>query len=55
MRSLFAEQIDARAARPDVHHTETPGESYAEATSYFPRYEEYQLGPEQYLKPHRDG
>ena len=49
MRSLFEEQIDAeqRALR---YHVETPAESYAEATSYFPNYPEYQLAPDQYLR-----
>ena len=49
LRSLFAEQFELEQ-RALVHHTETPGESFSEAASYFPRYEEYQLGPEQYLR-----
>jgi dihydroorotate dehydrogenase (fumarate) len=49
MRSLFEEQIDAEALAL-VHNTETPAESYAEATSYFPRFAEYQLSPDRYLK-----
>ena len=49
MRSLFEEQIDAEAIAL-VHHTETPAESVAEATSYFPRFAEYQLSPDRYLK-----
>ncbi len=49
MRSLFEEQFESEQ-RALLHHTETPGESFAEATSYFPRYEEYQLGPDQYLR-----
>jgi len=49
LRSLFAEQFELEQ-RSLVHHTETSAESYAEATSYFPRYEDYQLGPEQYLR-----
>lgn len=48
MRSLFEEQIDAEALALQ-HHTETPAESYAEATSYFPRFAEYQLSPDRYL------
>jgi dihydroorotate dehydrogenase (fumarate) len=48
MRSLFEEQIDAEA-RALVHHMETPAESHAEATSYFPRFAEYQLSPDRYL------
>jgi dihydroorotate dehydrogenase (fumarate) len=49
MRSLFEEQIDAEALAL-VHHTETPAESVSEATSYFPRFAEYQLSPDRYLK-----
>lgn len=49
MRSLFEEQIDAEA-RALVHHTETPAESFAEATSYFPRFADYQLSPDRYLR-----
>ena len=49
LRSLFAEQFELEQ-RALVHHTESSGESYAEATSYFPNYEDYQLGPDQYLR-----
>jgi dihydroorotate dehydrogenase (fumarate) len=49
MHSLFEEQIDAES-RAFVHNTEGPGESFPEATSYFPNYEDYQLGPQQYLR-----
>lgn len=49
LRSLFAEQFELEQ-RALVHHTETSGESFSEAASYFPRYEEYQLGPDQYLR-----
>jgi dihydroorotate dehydrogenase (fumarate) len=49
MRSLFEEQIDAEQ-RALTYHLETPAESYAEATSYFPAYDEYQMAPELYLK-----
>ena len=49
MRSLFEEQIDAEQ-RALAYHLETPAESYAEATSYFPAYDEYQMAPELYLK-----
>ncbi len=49
MRSLFEEQIDLeqRALNRDI---EMPAESNAEATSYFPNYEEYQLTPDNYLR-----
>jgi dihydroorotate dehydrogenase (fumarate) len=49
MRSLFEEQIDAEQ-RALTHHVESGAESSAEATSYFPGYEEYQLTPDQYLR-----
>jgi len=47
--SLFEEQISFEAAELD--HFLTQGtESYAEALSYFPQVEEYNLGPEEYLE-----
>ncbi len=49
LRSLFAEQIELEQ-RALVHHTESASESYAEATSYFPNYEDYPLGPDPYLQ-----
>ena len=49
MRSLFEEQIDAEQ-RALMHHIDTPAESNAEATSYFPSYDEYQLSPDRYLR-----
>lgn len=49
MRSLFEEQIDAEQ-RALMHHVETPAESNAEGTSYFPAYAEYQLTPDHYLR-----
>jgi dihydroorotate dehydrogenase (fumarate) len=49
MRSLFEEQIDAEALAL-MHQTETTAESYPEATSYFPRFAEYQLSPDRYLR-----
>jgi dihydroorotate dehydrogenase (fumarate) len=49
MRSLFEEQIDLEQ-RALTHLTETPAESYAEATSYFPSFAEYQLTPDHYLR-----
>jgi dihydroorotate dehydrogenase (fumarate) len=49
MRSLFEEQIDFEQ-RALNHHVETPGESNAEARSYFPSFDEYQLTPDQYLR-----
>ncbi|HVS52840.1 MAG TPA: dihydroorotate dehydrogenase-like protein [Opitutaceae bacterium] len=49
MRSLFEEQIDFEQ-RALQHHVETPAESHAEATSYFPKVEEYQLTPDHYLR-----
>jgi dihydroorotate dehydrogenase (fumarate) len=49
MRSLFEEQIDAEQ-RALTHHVEAAAEGSAEATSYFPSFEEYQLTPDLYLK-----
>ncbi|HWA85616.1 MAG TPA: dihydroorotate dehydrogenase-like protein [Opitutus sp.] len=48
MRSLFEEQI-ALEQRALVYHTEASAASHAEATSYFPAFEEYQLAPDRYL------
>ncbi|MBI5690511.1 MAG: dihydroorotate dehydrogenase-like protein [Verrucomicrobia bacterium] len=49
MRSLFEEQIDAEQ-RALLYHVETPAESTAEATSFFPGFSEYQLTPDHYLR-----
>lgn len=49
MRSLFEEQIDYEQ-RALSYMIDTPAESFAEATSYFPGYSEYQLTPDHYLK-----
>ena len=49
MRSLFEEQIDAET-RALTHHIEATTEGSAEATSYFPAFEEYQLAPDNYLR-----
>jgi dihydroorotate dehydrogenase (fumarate) len=49
MHSFFEEQIDAEA-RALVHHLESPADSNPESTSFFPQYEEYHLGPSQYLR-----
>ena len=47
--SLFEEQLVHDELELD-HHTSTPAESFAEATSYFPEPFEYKLGPEEYLE-----
>jgi dihydroorotate dehydrogenase (fumarate) len=49
MHSLFEEQIDLEEAAL-IHHLETPAESHYEATSYFPRYDDYNLTPTGYLR-----
>ncbi len=49
MHSLFEEQIDAEQ-RALLYNVETPAESNAESTSFFPAYSEYQLAPDVYLK-----
>jgi len=51
MRSLFEEQIDAEQ-RAIAHHLEAGAQ--AEASSYFPKLNEYQLTPERYLAQIRD-
>ena len=48
MYSLFEEQITHEAAELD-HYMQYGAESYAEATSYFPEADEYNLGPEEYI------
>ena len=49
MNSLFEEQIvlEELAARDAM---DTPADSFAEALSYFPKVEEYRLGPDEYLR-----
>lgn len=49
MRSLFEEQFSSDQFAEFVH-TEYVADSFAEATSYFPRHEDYALGPDRYLK-----
>jgi len=49
MHSLFEEQITAER-EATWRHIDTHEDGHAEATSYFPRSDEYQLGPDQYLE-----
>ncbi len=49
MYSLFEEQI-VHEQRELLHYLERDAESFAEATSYFPRQESFNLGPEEYLE-----
>lgn len=49
MHSLFEEQI-VREELAITRSVETPKESYAEALSYFPESDEFELGPDQYLE-----
>jgi dihydroorotate dehydrogenase (fumarate) len=49
MHSLFEEQI-TREQLAEFTHTEKPAESFPEATSYFPRMEDYAFGPDRYLE-----
>lgn len=49
MRSLFEEQIDYEQKALSFL-IDTPAESFAEATTYFPGYSEYQLTPDHYLR-----
>jgi dihydroorotate dehydrogenase (fumarate) len=48
MHSLFEEQV-LQEQLATIHHMEVHAESFAEATSYFPRLSEFALGPDQYL------
>lgn len=48
MHSLFEEQITGERFAT-IYHMELYADSYAEAASYFPRHDDYPLGPEQYL------
>ena len=48
MRSLFEEQI-TREMTGSIYAVESHAESYAEATSYFPKAGEFSLGPDEYL------
>ncbi len=49
MHSLFEEQI-THDQLAEFAHTEHPAESFSEATSYFPRMEDYALGADRYLE-----
>ena len=49
MRSLFEEQI-TNDQLAEFAHIETPAESTSEATSFFPRMEDYAFGPDRYLE-----
>jgi dihydroorotate dehydrogenase (fumarate) len=49
MHSLFEEQI-TREQMSAFLHTESHGESFAEAMSYFPAPDRFVLGPEEYLE-----
>jgi dihydroorotate dehydrogenase (fumarate) len=49
MHSLFEEQI-VREDRATFRATESHGESFAEALSFFPSPEKFALGPEEYLE-----
>lgn len=49
MRSLFEEQI-TREQLSEYLNLDCPGESFAEATSYFPSPNAFALGPAQYLE-----
>lgn len=49
MYSLFEEQIVHEQAEL-THYLERDAESFAEATSYFPRQQSFNLGPEEYIE-----
>jgi dihydroorotate dehydrogenase (fumarate) len=48
LHSLFEEQITNEQIA-EFAHTENPAESFSEAVSYFPKMEDYALGPDRYL------
>ncbi|MBA3850314.1 MAG: dihydroorotate dehydrogenase [Opitutus sp.] len=48
MHSLFAEQIEGNSVAVS-RHIERWQDSFAEATSFFPQYDDYPLGPDEYL------
>ena len=49
MHSLFEEQITSQQLA-EFAHTEFTADSFSEAASYFPRMEDYALGPDRYLE-----
>ena len=49
LHSLFEEQLADEQLELEYHLTHGT-ESFAEATSFFPNYDEFRLGPEQYLE-----
>jgi dihydroorotate dehydrogenase (fumarate) len=49
MHSFFEEQIEAES-RALVHHRESHADSHSEASSFFPYYDDYHLGPTQYIR-----
>jgi dihydroorotate dehydrogenase (fumarate) len=49
MHSLFEEQITGEKLAT-IYHMELYADSYSEALSYFPRSDEFALGPDQYLE-----
>src|SRR3954453_11193671 len=49
MHSLFEEQITGEKLAT-IYHMEVYADSYGEALSYFPKSEDFALGPDQYLE-----
>lgn len=49
MHSLFEEQISGERLA-SIYHMEMYADSYAEALSYFPKPDEFRLGPDEYLE-----
>jgi len=49
LHSIFEEQIAAEQAA-SLRHIDAHAESYAEATGYFPRADEFAFGPDEYLE-----
>ena len=54
MYSLFEEQITHESQALD-HYLNRGTETFAEALTYFPDLDHYNIGPEDYLEPDRQG
>lgn len=53
MHSLFEEQITMER-EATTYHTEAYNDTFSEALTYFPRYEDFNIGPDEYLKKIRE-
>jgi dihydroorotate dehydrogenase (fumarate) len=53
LHSLFEEQITMDREATE-HHTEAHDDIFGEALTYFPRYEDFNIGPDEYLNKIRE-